>query len=169
METVALVPDSGWESAGLLLPAFDPERPALLDLGGDVALDDAEIDPIARLTTAVAQADRLATATAAFRDDLVATAYREGAAEYAARLTDLPARERREWGARGMLTELACALRLPEGTLAKRLARQAALAALPRFREANLAGMVSSWHCDVMLDVSAGWPTRSRSPLPTRR
>lgn len=55
-----------------------------------------------------------------------------------------------------MLAELACALRVPEGTLSRRLARQAALAAFPRLREANLAGLVSSWHCDAMLDVFAG-------------
>ena len=156
MDMVALVPGSGREVAGLPLPAFDPERVPVLDLDGDMAPDDAEADPIRRLTSAVAQAERLATSTAAFRDELVATAYREGAAEYAARLTDRPAKERREWGARGMLAELASALRLPESTLAKRLARHAALAAFPRFREANLAGVVSSWHCDVMLDIFGG-------------
>ena len=153
MEMVALVPGSSRELAALPLPELDPQRPPLLDLGGDMAPEDASSDPIGRLTSAVAQADRLATVAAAFRDELVATAYREGAAEYAARLTDLPPAERREWGARAMLAELACALRLPEGTLAKRLARQAALAAFPRFREAHAAGLVSSWHCDVMLDV----------------
>ncbi len=153
---VALVPGSGRELAGLVLPELDPARLPLLDLGGDMSPEDASDDPVHRLTTAVAQADRLATMAAFFRDELVATAYREGAAEYAARLTHLPAKDRREWGARGMLAELACALRMPEGTLARRLARQAALAAFPRFREANAAGLLSSWHCDVMLDVFGG-------------
>lgn len=153
---VALVPGSGRELAGLVLPELDPARLPLLDLGGDMSPEDASDDPVRRLTTAVAQADRLATMAAAFRDELMATAYREGAAEYAARLTHLPAKDRREWGARGMLAELACALRMPEGTLARRLARQAALAAFPRFREANAAGLLSSWHCDVMLDVFGG-------------
>lgn len=151
MEMVALVPGSG-RTVGVPLPELDPARAPLLDTGGDMSPDDAA-DPVDRLTSAVAQADRLATAAAAFRDELVATAYREGSAEYAARLTQLPPAERREWGARAMLAELACALRVPEGTLARRLARQAALAAFPRFREANLAGAVSSWHCDVMLDI----------------
>ncbi|HEY0118329.1 MAG TPA: HNH endonuclease signature motif containing protein [Cellulomonas sp.] len=153
---VALEPGSGREVAGLPLPQLDPTRRPLLDLGGDMAPEDASADPVRRLTAAVAQADLLATAAAAFRDELVATAYREGAAEYAARLTHPSARERREWGARGMLAELACALRMPEGTLARRLARQAALAAFPRFCEANAAGLVSSWHCDVMLDIFGG-------------
>ena len=120
---VALVPGSSREPAALPLPELDPQRPPLLDLGSDMSPEDASSDPIGRLTSAVAQADRLATVAAAFRDELVATAYREGAAEYAARLTHLPPAERREWGARAMLAELACALRLPEGTLAKRLAR----------------------------------------------
>lgn len=153
---VALVPGSGRELAGLVLPELDPTRLPLLDLGGDMSPEDAADDPVGRLTAAVAQADRLATMAAAFRDEMVATAYREGAAEYAARLTHLAAKDRREWGARGMLAELACAMQLPEGTLARRLARQAALAAFPRFREANLAGQISSWHCDVMLDVFSG-------------
>jgi hypothetical protein len=152
MEMVALVPGSGRELAALPLP----ERAPLLDLGGDMAPEDASADPIGRLASAAAQADRLATIAAAFRDELVATAYREGTAEYAARLTHLAPAERREWAARAMLAELACALRLPEGTLARRLARQAALAAFPRFREANAAGLVSSWHCAVMLDVFGG-------------
>ena len=152
MEMVGLVPGSGREAAGLPLPELDPARAPLPGCG------DESTDPVDRLTAVVAQADRIATATAAFRDEMIATAYREGATEYAARLTHLPARERREWGARGMLAELACALRLPEGTLARRLARQAALAAFPRFREANAAGLVSSWHCDVMLDVFGAVP-----------
>jgi hypothetical protein len=156
MEMVALVPGSGRELAALPLPDLDPQRAPLLDLGGDMAPEDASADPIGRLASAVAQADRLATIAAAFRDELVATAYREGTAEYAARLTHLAPAERREWAARAMLAELACALRMPEGTLAKRLARQSALAAFPRFREANAAGLVSSWHCDVMLDVFGG-------------
>ena len=152
MEMVALVPGSG-RTVGVPLPALDPARAPLLDTGGDMSPDDPVTDPIYRLTAAASQADRLATVAAAFRDELMATAYREGAAEYAARLTHPPPAERREWGARAMLAELACALRIPEGTLARRLARQAALAALPRFREANLAGLISSWHCDVMLDL----------------
>ncbi len=152
MEMVALVPGSG-RTVGVPLPELDRARAPLLDTGGDLSPDDEGADPISRVTSAVAQADRLATAAAAFRDELVATAYRDGAAEYAARLTHLPPAERRDWGARAMLAELACALRIPEGTLARRLARQAALAAFPRFREANAAGLLSSWHCDVMLDV----------------
>ena len=153
---VALVPGSGRELAALPLPELDASRRPLLDLGGDLSAGDGSADPVALLASAVAQADRLATVAAAFRDELAAAAYREGAAEYSARLTHLPAAERREWGARAMLAELACALRLPEGTLSKRLARHAALAAFPRFREANAAGLVSAWHCDVMLDVFGG-------------
>ena len=153
MDTV-VVRGSGRDVAGLPLPPFDPARePVLLDLGGAMSPDDESTDPVARATAAVASADRLATMTAAFRDEMVATAYREGAVEYAARLDHLPPAERREWGARAMLAELACALRVPETTLTRRLARTAALAAFPRFREANAAGLVSSWHCDVMLDI----------------
>jgi hypothetical protein len=148
MEMVALVPGSG-RTVGLPLPELDLTRPPLL--AGEVSPDDA--DPVARVTAAASQAGRMATVVAAFRDEMVAGAYREGAAEYATRLAHLPPAQRREWGARAMLAELACALRVPEGTLARRLARQSALAAFPRFREANLAGDVSSWHCDVMLDV----------------
>ena len=145
---------SGRDAAALALPAFEPSRePVLLGLGGDVVPDDGVDEPIARITAAVQTAERIATMTAAFRDELVATAYREGSAEYTARLTHLPPAQRREWGARAMLAELACALRVPETTLSRRLARTAALAAFPRFRAANAAGAVSSWHCDVMLDV----------------
>ena len=152
MEMVALVPGSG-RTVGVPLPVLDPARAPLLDAGGDLSPEEVGADPIYLLTTALTQADRLATAAAAFRDELMATAYREGAGEYSARLVHLSPAERREWGARAMLAELACALRIPEGTLAGRLARVAALAALPRFREAYLAGLISSWHCDVMLDV----------------
>jgi hypothetical protein len=150
MEMVALVPGSG-RTVGLPLPELDLTRPPLHDTAGDLSPDGA--DPVVRVTAAASQAERLATVVAAFRDEMVAGAYREGAAEYASRLTHLPPARRREWGARAMLAELACALRVPEGTLARRLARQSALAGFPRFREANLAGDVSSWHCDVMLDV----------------
>ncbi len=144
----------GRDLAALALPAFEPSRePVLLGLGGDLVPDDGVDEPIARITAAVQTAERIATMTAAFRDELVATAYREGSAEYTARLTHLPPAQRREWGARAMLAELACALRVPESTLSRRLARTAALAAFPRFREANAAGAVSSWHCDVMLDI----------------
>jgi hypothetical protein len=120
MDMVA-VPGAGSDVADLPLPAFDPERePILLGLGGTMSPDDESADPIARITSAVATADRIATMTAAFRDELVARVYREGAAEYAARLTHLPPAERREWGAQGMLSELACALRILEQTLARR-------------------------------------------------
>ena len=59
--------------------------------------------------------------------------------------------ERRAWGARGMLAELAVALRLPESTLARRLARLTRLEALPRLRDAHRRGEVSAWHLDVVL------------------
>lgn len=156
VDMVALVPGSGRELGAVPLPEFDTSRRPLLDLGGDLSAGDGSADPIALLTSAVEQADRLATVAAAFRDELLAEAYRQGAAEYSARLTHLPPAERREWGARAMLAELACAVRLPEGALSKRLARHTALAAFPRFREANAAGLVSSWHCDVMLDIFGG-------------
>ena len=157
MEMVAV--GGGRDVAGLPLPPFDPARPPLLlGLGGAMSPEDPSADPIVRLSGAAAGIARLAAMTAAFHDELVATAYREGAAEYAARLTHLPPAQRREWGARGMLSELAAALRLPERTLARRLARQAALAAFPRFLEANANGLVSSWHCDVMLDVFRSVP-----------
>lgn len=152
MEMLA-VRGSGRDVAALPLPAFDRRQPVLRGLGGDLTPDDAATDPIAAVAAAVADADRIATMTAAFRDELVATAYREGAVEFAARLVHLTEAQRREWGARAMLAELACALRMPEQTLARLLARTTALATFPRFREANAAGLVSSWHCDVMLDV----------------
>ncbi|HVX87849.1 MAG TPA: DUF222 domain-containing protein, partial [Gemmatimonadales bacterium] len=158
MELVA-VGERGRDVAGLPLPPFDPARqPLLVGLGGVMAPDDLDTDPIVRLAGAVTSVERIAVMAAAFRDELVATAYREGAAEYAARLSHLPAGQRREWGARGMLSELAAALHLPERTLARRLARQAALAGFPRFREANGAGLVSAWHCDVMLDIFGAVP-----------
>lgn len=154
-----VVVGEGRDVAGLPLPPFDPaRRPLLPGLGGAMSPEDGAADPIARLSGAAASIARLDAMTAAFHDELVATAYREGAAEYAARLTHLPPAQRREWGARGMLSELAAALRIPERTLARRLARQAALAAFPRFREANANGLVSSWHCDVMLDVFRSVP-----------
>ena len=77
-------------------------------------------------------------------------------AELAARCGAPAESERRELGARQMLTELAVALRLPETTLAHRLTRITMLAAFPRLLEAATSGRVSSWHCDVMLDAFRG-------------
>jgi len=152
MEMVA-VRGSGRDVACLPLPAPAPgSRPVLLA----PAPGDGSADPVARLVEVVADADRMATAVAAFRDELVATAYREGSVEYAARLGHLPEGQRREWGARGMLAELAVAMNVPEPSLARRLARTNALAAFPMMRAAHLAGTVSARHIDVMLDVFAG-------------
>ncbi|MCL2465085.1 MAG: hypothetical protein FWF28_08480, partial [Micrococcales bacterium] len=91
-------------------PELDGRCARPLEPDGVAVAQSPSSDPIGRLVAAAALADRLAIAVAAFRDELVATAYREGAAAYAARLPQMTSAQRREWGARGMLAELACAL-----------------------------------------------------------
>lgn len=131
------------------------ERPsvtATLTSLGNLVVDEWCDPVVARIGAVSAGVTTAAARTAVAEQDLLDT-YLWGAAELAARVRASTARERREWGAREMLTELALALRLPEGTLAHKLARLARLAELPRLREASLAGLVSSWHVDVVLDV----------------
>ena len=110
-------------------------------------------DPLLAEVGAVAFEMRTATARQAKADARMAGAYLWGAAELARRSAARTEHERREWGARGMLAELAVALRLPEASLARRLARLTRLQALPRLSAAHQQGVVSSWHLDVVLDV----------------
>lgn len=143
------LPDLPWRA-----PAGDrPAMTAFVTASGDLVVDEWCDPVVARIGAVVAGTSAATARTAAADQDLVA-AYLWGAAELASRVHGTTAlRERREWGAREMLTELALALRLPEGTLAHRLARLARLATLPGLRAANLSGLVSSWHVDAVLDV----------------
>ena len=158
METVAI--GRGRDLTGLPLPgpaARTPagERPSMtasVTSFGDLVVDEW-CDPVVARIGTVVTATSVATARAAAAEQDLVDTYLWGAAELTSRIRAATERERREWGAREMLTDLALALRLPEGTLAHRLARLARLAALPRLREANLAGLVSSWHVDAVLDV----------------
>jgi hypothetical protein len=122
---------------------------------GDLVVDEW-CDPLVAEVGGVALEMRAATAHQARAETRLVSAYLWGAAELARRSGARTEHERREWGARDMLTELAVAMRLPEATLARRLARLTRLDALPRLREAHTRGAVSAWHVDVMLDVFRG-------------
>lgn len=158
METVAV--GTRWHLAAVPLPAAGPpvDRPSL---GCEVGLEglflvDESRDPVAsEVADRVGEARWLAAMSARY-DQRLADTYLRGAAELAARSAAPTETRRREWGARGMLAELACALRLSETTLARRLTRITMLAAFPRLRDAAASGRVSGWHCDVVLDVFAG-------------
>ena len=127
--------------------------------GGD------EPDLVDELVQAVASADRLAHRVAAWRDLLVGEAFRRGAvvrrAETPPPLSDAVAWE---WARRGMLAELALALRVPESTLASRLHRTASLSSsFPMLAEAHAVGDVSRWHVDVMLELFDRYPPDVRA------
>lgn len=122
---------------------------------GDLLADDS-CDPVAVELAGLAEQAQAVTAAAARFDSRLAAAYVWGAAELAARCTDRDARRRREWGARGMLAELAATLHVAEGTLARRLTRITMLAALPLLHAAHVAGLVSGAHVDGVLDVFHG-------------
>lgn len=156
---------SGRSAAALPLPAA-AQRSALLDdeqsvltaflaLTGDLCVDEA-CDPIPVRVATVASGARAAIARSARADAELLDAYLWGAAQWAARSGALTASERRAWGAREMLTELALALRLPEGSLAHKLTRLAMLAQLPLLREVHARGLASSWHVDAVLDTLRG-------------
>ncbi|WP_263731829.1 HNH endonuclease signature motif containing protein [Cellulomonas sp. SG140] len=124
-------------------------------LSGDLLVDEWS-DPLGlELATLVDQA-RDATMAAARFDDRLAATYLWGAGELAARCGEGDAGRRREWGARGMLAELAASLRVPEGTLARRLTRITMLAAFPRLHAAHLSGQLSAAHVGAVLDVFHG-------------
>lgn len=124
-------------------------------LSGDLLVDEWS-DPLGfELAALVDQARDVTTAAARFDDRLAAT-YLWGAGELAARCGERDAGRRREWGARGMLAELAASLHVPEGTLARRLTRITMLAALPRLHAAHLAGQLSGAHVGAVLDVFHG-------------
>ena len=156
---------SGRNAAALPLPAdagrfasLDDEQgvlTAFLALTGDLCVDEA-CDPIPLRVAAVASGARGAIARAARADADLLDTYLWGAAQWAARSGARTAGERRAWGAREMLTELALALRLPEGSLAHRLTRLATLPQLPLLREVHARGLASSWHVDAVLDVLRG-------------
>ncbi len=149
-----------WDTAGVPLPPDRPpaDRPSF---GAEVAwCGDLVVDP-ERDFVEVDVADRAGearwlAAMGARYDRRLADTYLRGAAELAARCGEPGEARRREWGARAMVAELAVALHVPEVTLAHRLMRITMLAAFPRFVAAAEAGRVSSWHCDVVLDVFAG-------------
>ncbi|BDO43714.1 hypothetical protein CELD12_32040 [Cellulomonas sp. NTE-D12] len=122
---------------------------------GDLVADDS-CDPVAVELAGLAEQARAVTAAAARFDTRLAAAYVWGASELAARCADRDARRRREWGARGMLAELAATLHVAEGTLARRLTRITMLAALPHLHAAHTAGLVSGAHVDGVLDVFHG-------------
>ena len=153
-----------WDGAELPLPDGRLPGPAVssptergimtasLTAWGDLVVDEW-CDPVVLEIGGLTLEVRSATARQAKADARLVSSYLWGAAELAHRSGAPSARERREWGAREMLTELACALRLPEGTLARRLARLTRLDALPRLAAVHATGTVSAWHVDVVLDV----------------
>jgi len=150
----------GRDVAGVPLPDPVPAgarapMTALLSPTGDLLVNEAT-DPVAVELAGLIAEDRAVTAAAARFDARLVAAYLWGAAEYAARRDDPSEQRRREWGARGMVAELAVALRIPQGTLARRLTRITTLAAFPRLHAAHAEGGVSSWHVDVVLDVFRG-------------
>ncbi|BDO41305.1 hypothetical protein [Cellulomonas sp. NTE-D12] len=108
-------------------------------LSGDLLVDEWS-DPLGLELATLVDRARDVTAAAARFDDRLAATYLWGAGELAARCGERDAVRRREWGARGMLAELAASLHVPEGTLARRLTRITVLAAFPRLHAAHLAG-----------------------------
>jgi hypothetical protein len=121
---------------------------------GELVVDEW-CDPLLAEVAQVAFDTRSAIAAQAQADARLVACYLWGAGELARRSAGTE-HEKREWGARGMVAELATALRLPETSLARRLARLTRLAALPRLRAAHERGAVSAWHLDVVLDVFRG-------------
>lgn len=158
MRTVAV--GTRWDAVGIPLPELRPmpgrgSMGAELVPGGDLVVDPAR-DPLVAEVADRAGEQRWLAAQQARYEERLATTYLRGAGELAGRSRGCNDSERREWGARAMLAELATALRLPETTLARRLTRITMLEAFPRLREAAGAGRISSWHVDVVLDVFAG-------------
>lgn len=158
---------SGWDVTGVPLPtgAPVPVPPAVAAADGTVVtafmthlgelVVDEWCDPLLAEVAQVAFDTRTATAAQARANARLVACYLWGAGELARRSAGTE-HEKREWGARGMLAELAAALHLPETTLARRLARLTRLAALPRLRAAHERGAVSAGHVDVVLDVFRG-------------
>lgn len=149
-----------WDRADVPLPAAGPlaDRPSVgFELGIEgLLVADASRDPIlAEVADRVSEARFMASQQARYDQRLVGT-YLRGAAELAARSSAASERERRAWGARAMLAELACALHLPDTSLARRLTRLTMLAHLPSLLAAAEAGDLSSWHMEAVLDVFAG-------------
>lgn len=158
MRTVAV--GTRWDAAGVPLPGLRPmpgrgSMGGELVPGGDLVVDPARDPLVAEVADRAGEQRWLAAQQARYEERLAAT-YLRGAGELASRSRGRSDSERREWGARAMLAELATALRLPETTLARRLTRTTMLEAFPRLREAAQAGRISSWHVDVVLDVFAG-------------
>ena len=163
---------SGWDVTGVPLPtgAPVPVPPAVTAADGTVVtaflthrgelVVDEWCDPLLAEVAQVAFDTRSATAAQAQADARLVVCYLWGARELARRSAGTE-HEKREWGARGMLAELAAALHLPETTLARRLARLTRLEALPRLRAAHERGAVSAWHLDVVLDVFRGVDERA--------
>jgi hypothetical protein len=159
---------SGWDATGVPLPTGAPVPvppavaaadgtvvTALMTRFGDLVVDEW-CDPLLAEVGGVVFDVRAATARQAQAEARLVSCYLWGAAELAARARGAHEHERREWGARGMLAELAVALHLPEATLARRLARSTRLEAMPGLLAAHLRGAVSGWHLDVVLDVFRG-------------
>jgi hypothetical protein len=149
-----------WDPAGVPLPAALPAGPrasmtALLSPTGELLVDEATDPVLVEVAGVAAQSRAATTAVAGFEARLV-DAYLWGAAEYACRRPEPSEQARREWGARLMLAELAVALHLPEGSLARRLTRTTMLGAFPRLSAAYGEGRVSSWHVDTVLDAFRG-------------
>ena len=151
----------GRDVVAVPLPPSSPvaERPSmtasLAFLSGALLVDEWS-DPVAAELSGLADEARAMTAAAARFDARLASAYVWGAAELAARSGDHDERRRQEWGARGMLAELAATLHIAEGTLARRLTRITMLAAFPELQSAHTAGVVSAAHVDAVLDAFHG-------------
>jgi len=158
METVAV--GTRWNLAEVPLPAPGPlvDRPSLgFEMGFQgLFLADESRDPILREVEDRAGEARWMAAQQARYERRLADTYLRGAAELAFRSNAAPEAQRREWGARCMLAELACALRVPETTLASRLTRITMLEAFPKLSEAARSGLVSGWHLDVVLETFRG-------------
>ncbi len=149
-----------WDRADVPLPVAGPiaDRPAVgfeLGVEGLFVADESRDPLLAEIADRVSEARFMASQQARYDQRLVGT-YLRGAAELAARSSGVTERERRAWGARAMLAELACALHLPEASLARRLTRLTMLAHFPSLLAAAEAGDLSSWHMEAVLDVFAG-------------
>lgn len=155
LPTQGLTPVTGPVSVSGAGPSSEPLAVQLAPSSGDVLVDDS-CDPVAVELAGLAEQARSVTAATARLDARLAAAYVWGASELAARCADRDARRRREWGARGMLAELAATLHVAEGTLARRLTRTTMLAAFPALHAAHTAGLVSGAHVDGVLDVFHG-------------
>jgi hypothetical protein len=158
METVAV--GARWNLAEVPLPALgsSADRPSLgFEMGFQgLFLADESRDPILRDVEDRAGEARWMAAQQARYERRLADTYLRGAAELAFRSNAATEAQRREWGARCMLAELACALRVPETTLASRLTRITMLEAFPKLSEAARSGLVSGWHLDAVLEAFRG-------------